>query len=313
MESGDLYDLRRLFHFREILEGLDSDDAPQAVVLDGASHLGSGPVGILSGSFNPPTLAHMELARRARESFQLGRVYFTISRVTIDKEQVEGLSQEDRMLLLSLITGELGWASLAAVNKGLYFEQARAFRSLLGNEVKIYFIVGMDKVIQIFDAGYYQDRDKALNDLFTEIHLIAAARGAWGEQELRRLLARAENRAYQNRVHSLTFPAEMRELSSSGLRTRIANNESVQGQLPEEVERFVAATGAYRPTYDARSRLLDLLYGVKEWADTECDFKALIRIAGENTERGEKLRGVPGSDKISPSQLKEFISGLLKS
>ena len=99
--------------------------------MDPAQNLGSGRVGILCGAFNPPTLAHVELARRAKEGFKLDHILFTMSRITIDKEKVEGLSQEDRMLLISLIAKELGWASVAAVNKGLYYEQARAFRTLI--------------------------------------------------------------------------------------------------------------------------------------------------------------------------------------
>jgi len=31
----------------------------------------------------------------------------------------------------------------------------------------------MDKVMQIFDPRYYQDRDTALKGLFTEVQLIA--------------------------------------------------------------------------------------------------------------------------------------------
>ncbi len=236
-----------------------------------------------------------------------------MSRITIDKEKVEGLSQEDRMLLLSLITGELGWASVAAVNKGLYFEQARAFRSLLGNKARIFFVVGMDKVIQIFDPRYYQDRDKALKGLFTEVQLIAASRGALGENELKEFLSRKENQVYEDRVYPLTLSEGLKDLTSTDLRTRIATGVSVQDQLPEVIEKFVAMTGAYRSVYEDRSHLLDLLYGVREWAEKECDFESLVRIAGEETERGENLRGMLHSGKMSPSQLKKLISDLVKS
>ena len=312
METSDFYDLTRLFHFREILEGLNPDSSPRAIVLDRFQSLPLGRVGILSGAFNPPTLAHIELARCAKDRFQLDHILFTLSRITIDKEKIEGLSLEDRMLLMRLTARELGWASVAAVNKGLYFEQARAFRSLLGNKARIFFVVGMDKVIQIFDPRYYQDRDKALTGLFTEVHLIAANRGPWDEKELKEFLSKKENQVYEDRVYPLTLSEGLKDLTSTDLRTRIAKGESVQDQLPEVIEKFVDTTGAYRSVYEDRSHLLDLLYGIREWAEKECDFELLVRIAGEETERGERLRGILRSAQISPSQIKDSISGLVK-
>jgi len=312
LETGDFYDLTHLFRFREILDGLDPDSSPKAVIVEPSQHLSPGRIGILCGAFNPPTLAHVELARRAKEGFKLDHILFTMSRITIDKEKVEGISLEDRMLLLSLMAKELGWASVGAVNKGLYFEQARAFRSLLGNKARLFFVVGMDKVMQIFDPRYYQDRDKALEGLFTEVQLIAANRGSLGKRELKELLSRKENKVFEDQVYSLYLPERLRELTSTDLRTRIAKGESVQDHLPDVVEEFVNTTGAYRSGYEDRSRLLDLLYGVREWAEKECDFESLVRIAGEVTERGENLRGMVRSAKISASQLKDLVLNVRK-
>jgi hypothetical protein len=171
----------------------------------------------------------------------------------------------------------------------------------------------MDKVMQIFDPRYYQDRDKALKGLFTEIQLIAANRGPLGEKELKEFLSRKENQVYEDRVYSLTLPERLKDLTSTELRTRIVNGESVQDHLPEVIGNFVDTTGAYRSAYEDRSRLLVLLYGVREWAEKECNFEALVRMAYEETERGENLRGMLRSATTSSSQLKESISDLLKS
>jgi len=166
--------------------------------------------------------------------------------------------------------------------------------------------------MQIFDPRYYQDRDTALKGLFTEVHLIAANRGPLGENELKEFLSRKENQVFEDRVYPFTLPEGLRDLTTTDLRTRIAKGESVQDQLPEVIEKFVETTGAYRSVYEDRSHLLDLLYGVREWAEKECDFELLVRIAGEETERGENLRGMLRSAKTSPSQLKDSISGLVQ-
>ncbi len=312
MEASDFYDLERLFRFREILERLDPDDPPGAVLIDSNRDFGSMRVGILSGSFNPLTLAHIELARRAKQNFKIDHILFTVGRVIIDKEGVEGLSLEDRLLLLSLIAVEEGSTSVAVVNRGLYFEHAKAFRSLLGSKSKIFFVVGMDKVMQIFEPRYYQDRNAALQCLFTEAQLVAADRSSWGREDLKQLLAREENRPYEDRIFSLTLPEEFRGLSSSELRTVIAKGGSVAGQLPKVVGKFIAVSGAYRPGYEYRRLLLDRLYGVREWAKQNCDFRGLVDIAGEATERGEHLREALRSGKRSLSQFKDAVSSLQK-
>ena len=118
---------------------------------------------------------------------------------------------------------------------------------------------------------------------------------------------------YEDRVYPLTLPEGLKDLTSTELRTRIAKGESVQDHLPEVVEKFVDTTGAYRSVHEDRSRLLDLLYGVREWAEKECDLEALIRIAAEESESGENLRGMLRSAMATPSQLKELISDILRS
>src|SRR5262245_47332365 len=97
-----IYDLKRLFAIREALETLDLAAPPAAHVFYPETAPPFRRVGILCGSFNPLTLAHTELAERARETCQLECVFFTLAKVTVDKEQVTGLGLEDRLLLLSL-------------------------------------------------------------------------------------------------------------------------------------------------------------------------------------------------------------------
>ncbi len=307
MGLAEFYNLKRLFDFREILEGLDPTGQPRAVLIGDARFASSGRIGILPGSFNPPTLAHIELGRRAKESFKLDEIFFTISRVTVDKEKIEGISLEDRLLLLSLMAAELGWASVAAANRGLYFEQARALRSLTENNAKLYFIVGMDKVLQIFDSSYYQEQERALHVLFTESQLIAANRGQLGAEDLEALLNKSENQPYQDRVYPLNLPKEMEEISSSAIRGKIAAGESVKNILPELVSDFISETGAYRPCYELRSLVLNRLSAMREWAEKEADFQRLVNIALEATERGERLRKLLGNSEASPHQVKSFL------
>ena len=310
MPRPEFYDLKRLFRLRDTLESLKRDPNPKAMCASLVDVSGLKRVGIFSGSFNPPTIAHLELARRAKESFNLDRVFFALSLVTIDKERIEGLMLEDRLLLLELLAAELDWAAVGVVNRGLYFEQAGAFRSLLSKSARISFVAGMDKLIQIFDARYYEDREAALRTLLTEAQLLVAMRGDLGIRELQQVLSRIENEPYRDRVFPLALAPEMKEISSSALRRAITGGEDFRESVPHVVAEFIAESQAYLPAYDLRCRLLNWLYGLREWAEGSVDFLKLVEQAQEKSDKGSQLRQLLQSSAASNDQFKELLSDL---
>ena len=255
----------------------------------GAGRAAGGRVGILPGSFNPPTIAHLELARAAQRRFDLDRVVFSLSSVIVDKERVEGQCREVRLLLLSAIAADLPWAAVAVVNRGLYSDQAPAFRAGLGAS-DLWFIVGMDKVLQIFDPKYYDDRARALDALFAEVRLVAANRGEWGAGELRGLLDRPENLPYRDRVQPLALAEGLRERSSSRVRHGVEKGSAWEAELPETVRAFVAATGAFREPYDLRVAAIEMLFPVRQWAASEVSLRHVLETATEPGEAGERVR-----------------------
>jgi nicotinamide-nucleotide adenylyltransferase len=178
--------LNRLLALHDAVATLELGAPPTIRLVPPEVALGPRRVGILCGSFNPLTLAHTELAEEALAAFALDTVFFTLAKVTVDKEQVTGMSLEDRLLLLSFFAERDERMGVALVNRGLYFEQAQAFRALLGKEVALYFLVGMDKLLQIFDPRYYHDRDAALEQLFAMASLIVANRGDMDESNFMR-------------------------------------------------------------------------------------------------------------------------------
>lgn len=239
--------LTRLLTLYKTVDTLDLTAPPTTLLISPASVPGARRVGILCGSFNPLTVAHTELAERARETFALDLVVFTLAKVTVDKEQVIGMSLEDRLLLLSIFAERHKQMGVALVNRGLYFEQAQAFRALLGKEAELYFLVGMDKLLQIFDPRYYQDRDAALQQLFALASLIVANRGDMDERQFVQLLERPENRRFRAHVQFFTLTAAVTHLSATALRHALAAGQSIDSQVPPETIAFLAETQAFAP------------------------------------------------------------------
>jgi len=267
---SEIANLKRLFALYEAVDALDLAAPPTTRLVSPESATVPRRVGILCGSFNPLTLAHTELAEGALATFSLDTVFFTLAKVTVDKEQVTGMSLEDRLLLLSLFAARHDQMGVALVNRGLYFEQAQAFRTLLGEGAALYFLVGMDKLLQIFDPRYYQDRDAALQQLFAIASLIVANRGDMDEVNFSQLLDRPENRRFRAHVHFFTLSAAVTDLSATALRNALAAGQPIDSQVPPETGAFLAETRAFAPllqieaekvdVYAARLRLLSKLY-----------------------------------------------------
>jgi nicotinamide-nucleotide adenylyltransferase len=303
-----IYDLPRLLAFREALESLDLAASPTARVLYPSTTTQLRRVGILCGSFNPLTLAHTELAERARQAFALDCVFFTLAKVTVDKEQATGMSLEDRLLVLNLYAQHHNHLGVALVNRGLYFEQAQAFRTLLGPQAVLHFVIGMDKLFQILDPRYYQDREAALQQLFSLASLLIANRSDMDQHVFTQLLDQPENRPYRPSLHFFLLPAEVTDLSATAVRNALAAGEPVDKQVPQETAAFVSETRSYHPplqsgnetldAYAVRSHLFELLATARPWAPQEADFRRLLHVALSTSEKGRRLRRFSGGENL---------------
>jgi nicotinic acid mononucleotide adenylyltransferase len=192
----------------------------------------SGRVGLLPGSFNPPTNAHVALAAAGRAA-GLTCVYYVLAQRTVDKERVTGIPLDDRLALLSQL-GE----GVASVAQGLYVDIATEMRSALP-ESELVFLVGHDKIVQIFDPKYYRERDAALDELFGLASFLVAPRGDADHDELAELLARPENRRWGARVAPLPFDERHRDASS----TRVRRGES--HDVPSVVAEYLARASPF--------------------------------------------------------------------
>jgi nicotinamide-nucleotide adenylyltransferase len=188
----------------------------------------SGRVGLLPGSFNPPTNAHVALAAAGRAA-GLACVYYVLAERTVDKEQVTGIPLADRLALLARL-GD----GVASVERGLYVEIARAMGAALPG-AELVFLVGHDKIVQIFDPKYYQDRGAALDELFALASFLVAPRGDADQDELAELLARPENQRWAERVEPLRLDPRHRDASAT--RVRRGQSRDVPPPVAEYLER----------------------------------------------------------------------------
>ncbi len=303
--SPEFYDLSRLFALRDRLQSLDSAAPPAACLLSAPLHPPPRRLGVLCGSFNPLTLAHATLAQHACRAFHLDQLLYTVAKVTVDKEQVTGMGLEDRLFLLLLHAQQHQHLGVALVNRGLYFEQAQAFQALFDRQVGLFFIVGMDKLVQILDARYYQDRETALDQLFALTSLIVANRGDMAQRAFDELLQRPDNQPYRDAIHFLPLPESVADLSSTVIRRTVREAANLSAHVPAEVARFLTEARPYAAsgratedgpgdaidTYAVRLALFERLATVRDWAEQQVDFQRLLSQACAPDPRGQALRG----------------------
>lgn len=291
----DAYDLATLFAHRTVLENLDPDGPPHLSALRSAPAFGA--LAVFPGSFNPPTSAHLLLAERARrEGFAC--VLFVLARATVGKEP-SGLVPEDRLLALRFIAQRAGMG-VAVCSSGLYTDMADA-AALLYPGTEIAFLIGSDKVSQIFNPSYYSDRDAALDALFARARLIVAPRTDDGGA-VRDVIERAENRRWSHRVSVLPLHPAVSDLSSTRVRGLLQSGAEPAGLVPSAVGTFLGEVGAFAPRvsvegeeidrYRVRAQLLDALWDAREWAERAADLRALVRLATEAGEEGRRLRAL---------------------
>jgi nicotinamide-nucleotide adenylyltransferase len=241
------YTIRRFRQVQKLLDQLDPQADPQALIVPG-SPAPEGKIIVFPGSFNPPTTAHLALLKQAWHFARLHgpmHIYAAMSKHITDKESVQRPLLLDRIILLdSVLRHHLRHTGIMLFNRGLYVEQAEGVRASFPQVTKLYFLIGFDKIVQIFDPHYYEDRDAALRELFALAEFLVAPRGEAGAAELTQLLDKPENRQFASHVLALPLSAAYRNISST--RIRQVPDTHLQ-EVPQEVQHFIRETHAYTP------------------------------------------------------------------
>jgi len=180
-------------------------------------------VGVLPGSFNPPTIAHIELAHAA--AAHVDEVVCVLPRVFPHKEYF-GASLAERVELLRSV-GLAVPHSIAVSDQGLFIDIARECREHFGEQTTLYFLCGRDAAERIMTWDY--GRAGVVEEMLEEFQLLVAPRGG-------RFRPPGKLR---HRVHELNLGSEHGDVSSTEVRERIAVGESWEHLVPKPIAQRV--------------------------------------------------------------------------
>src|SRR5712692_7568203 len=94
--------LQYLKRVQSLIDRLQPEEKPEALVVPGSPEPRDTVI-VFTGSFNPPTLAHLAMLKQARQCSRQHKsvhLYAAMSKHTVDKESVERPLLLDRILLL---------------------------------------------------------------------------------------------------------------------------------------------------------------------------------------------------------------------
>jgi len=183
-------------------------------------------LGVLPGSFNPPTIAHLALASAA--SPWVDEVVFVVPR-TFPHKPYTGATFAERVEMLRHACHGQPSFSIAASDQGLFVDIARECRAAYGEAVELTFLCGRDAAERI--ASWDYGRPEAFAEMLERFHLLVAARH--GEYVAPRQLAHA--------IRHLPVTGDLDPVSSSEVRRRIADGDRWEHLVPNPIRETVQA------------------------------------------------------------------------
>lgn len=186
-------------------------------------------VAMLPAAWNPPSLAHLALARAALDFAD--EVLLVLPRVFPHKAFAHA-GLELRLEWLRRIAAGRAGLGVGVTEGGLFLDMARALRVADPRVEDIYIVCGQDAADRFLKWPY--DRGPGAIEQLREFSLLVAPRGApfIPPDELRGC------------IHMLSLDSELQDVSSTEIRRRINHGESWTHLVPREIASEV--DGAYR-------------------------------------------------------------------
>jgi nicotinate-nucleotide adenylyltransferase len=197
-------------------------------------------IGVLGGSFNPPHLGHLELARSALRALALDELLLVPLCLPPHKEPApEDPGGAARLAMCEALAGEAGpgvRASAIEIERGgrSYTVETLAQLKERNPEAQLSLILGADMAATL--PSWREPRR------IIALAQIAVAPRREGDQELQRALAKLGTGA---RIADL--PMRPLPISSTEVRARLARGEDVSALVGRAVAGYIAAHHLYAP------------------------------------------------------------------
>lgn len=198
-------------------------------------------IGIMGGTFDPIHKGHLALAKAAMKEFVLNEIIFIPSGHPPHKKKGEVTDKEHRYnMVKKAIHGKKGFkiSRIELDRKGLSFavDTFNDLKKKFGKKAKLFFIMGLDSISEILEWR------KPL-ELFKLCEFIVGTRPGTKVRTFKRLVKFPPLQKEVDKIHLM----ELREnISSSDIRQKLKEGESVAAVVPKVIENYIKANDLYR-------------------------------------------------------------------
>jgi nicotinate-nucleotide adenylyltransferase len=179
---------------------------------------------VLPGTFNPVTVAHLELACAALPL--VDEVVFVLPRILPHKEYA-GASFDQRIEMLEAAAACHPRFSVAAVDHGLFVEIAQECREAYAEDVRITFLCGRDGAERV--AGWDYGRPGAFAEMLRQFDLLVAGRSG----------NYTPPPEFRHAIRPLPLGGDFDHVSGTDVRDRIARGEPWEHLVPAAIRQYV--------------------------------------------------------------------------
>jgi nicotinamide-nucleotide adenylyltransferase len=228
------------------LDAVDAGSASDFVLT--SRSFGNAPrkLAVLDSSFNPPTMAHRRLLEQASERFACDHRLLLLAKVNADKG-VFGAPLGHRVRMMELLAQDMGNTSVGVTAHGRFVDKARALRQVFGRRTRLFFILGYDTVVRLFDPKYYDDAQQALTELFALADIVYANRAPHGGDACRALRNAPLARCFRSQLHIVELAEPYASMSSTEARRRLAaGSVDADSVVPPAIQSYLNERPFYR-------------------------------------------------------------------
>eukprot|EP00158_Paraphelidium_tribonemae_P000683 Partr_v1_DN23151_c0_g2_i1_m43959 putative Conserved hypothetical protein len=200
---------------------------------------------ILDSSFNPPTRAHLHLIERAVSKLpQVDRLLLLLATKNADKASSSQVDYDQRLQMMNIMASHSSLrdrVDIATTSHSLFLDKNREIRTEYGNDCIVYYLMGMDTLVRVFDMKYYPRAasiQEALYSLFDgRSYLMVANRKSFDSEF-------AMGNEY---VLKLEIDNEMAAISSTKCRDALKEKRLVEAKqmMCEDVVDFCLKSNRY--------------------------------------------------------------------
>lgn len=177
-------------------------------------------LGILPGSFNPPTRAHLALAEAALA--EVDEVLLVLPR-SFPHKNYDGASFGQRSRMLRAAVERQPRLAAAISEGGLFIDIARECRTVYGPDVQLAFVCGRDAAERV--VGWDYGNANAIKQMLEAFQLLVACRQGVYEPPMH----------LRRHIRHLALPAGWDAVSASDVRRRMREGAPWQHLVPEAI------------------------------------------------------------------------------